>query len=151
VRAPVVLIQQDDVRLEPQGLVVHQDQPPQDDPNVVPFEARIERGRELVVIVRGEIDLASVAAFSAVVDQVLLESSRLVVDLADTTFLDSTGLSVLVAAHRQLGQDPSAIVLRSPSDAVRRTLMVSGVEELVSIEDPVSPDGEVEKPVSRDD
>jgi anti-anti-sigma factor len=135
VRSPLVLIQQDDVRPEPQGLVVRQDQPHQDDPSVVIFEAHIERDPELVVVVRGEIDLASIAAFSAVIDEALLETSRLVVDFSQTTFLDSTGLSVLVAAHRQLEQDRRAIVLRNPSDFVRRVLMVSGVDDLVTIED----------------
>lgn len=135
VRTPVVLIQQDDVRLEPQGLAVGQDQPPENDPSVVLFHARIDRGPELVVIVRGEVDLATVDAFSAVVDEALLESSRLVIDFSDTTFLDSTGLSVLVAAHRRLGQNRQTIVLRAPSEVVRRALMVSGVDDLVTIED----------------
>ena len=112
-----------------------QDQPPQDDRSAVIFEARIERGAELVVIVRGEIDLATVAAFSAVIDEALLETSCLVLDLSETTFLDSTGLSVLVAAHRTLRYNPRAIVLRSPSDFVRRALLVSGVDHLVTIQD----------------
>jgi anti-anti-sigma factor len=150
VRAPLVLIQQDGVRLEPQGLVVHQDHPPENNPGVVIFDARIERDPELVVVVRGEIDLASVPAFSAVIDEALSETSRLVVDFSETTFLDSTGLSVLVAAHRRLEQDRRAIVLRVPSDIVRRALMVSGVDDLVTIE-PAFPDGEVEKRVTRDD
>jgi anti-anti-sigma factor len=136
VRSPLVLIQQDDVRPEPQGLVVPKDQSHQDDPEWVIFDARIERGpQDLVVVVRGEIDLASVETFSAVVDNALLETSRLVIDFSATTFLDSTGLSVLVAAHRRLGQEREAIVLRSPSDFVRRALLVSGVEDLVTIED----------------
>lgn len=114
---------------------MHQDQSAENGPSGVIFEAHIERVPELVVRVSGEIDLATVDTFSAVIDEALLETSRLIVDFSATTFLDSTGLSVLVAAHRQLGQNRRALVLRAPSDVVRRALAVSGVDDLVTIED----------------
>ena len=123
------------MRLKPEELVVHQDQRLPNDPSGVLFEAHIERDPELLVIVRGEIDLSTVAEFSAVLDVAIRETSRLVIDFSQTSFMDSTGLSVLVALHRQLGQDRGAIVLRAPSDFVRRALTVSGVDDLVTIED----------------
>lgn len=112
-----------------------QDQPPPDDRSGAVFAAHVERDPELVVIVRGEIDLATVAEFSAVLDEATRETSRVVIDFSRTSFLGSTGLSVLVALHRQLGRDRRAIVLRAPSSVVLRALAVSGVDDLVTIED----------------
>jgi anti-sigma B factor antagonist len=114
---------------------VGQDQSPRDDASGVLFEAHIERDPTLTVVVRGEIDLSTVADFAAVLDEAMREASSLVIDFSGTTFLDSTGLSVLVGAHRRLGQGRSGIVLRAPSGFVRRALTVSGVDDLVTIED----------------
>jgi anti-sigma B factor antagonist len=88
-------------------------------------------GDEVVVVVRGEVDLASANHFSTVVDEAMRARARLVLDLSETTFLDSTGIAVLVNAHHALGRDRSAIVVRDASPVVRTVLRISGLDTLL--------------------
>jgi anti-sigma B factor antagonist len=55
------------------------------------------------------------------------------IDLRNTTFMDSTGLSVLVTAYHQLGQAHEAIVLRDPPESIRKLLNITGLEVLMDI------------------
>jgi stage II sporulation protein AA (anti-sigma F factor antagonist) len=75
--------------------------------------------------------------FQRVLENAIRGSWRIELDLRETTFMDSTGLAVLVAAHQQLGQAREAILLREPPPMIRTLLDVSGVAELVDIR----PDG----------
>jgi anti-anti-sigma factor len=67
-----------------------------------------------------------------------LESDPLVtvLDLRDVTFLDSTGISVLVNANRDRAD--GGLVLRSPAGAVSRVLELVGMDQLFRIERPES-------------
>jgi anti-sigma B factor antagonist len=59
-----------------------------------------------------------------------------VLDLRDVTFLDSTGLIVLVNATRDHAD--GGLVLRSPTGAVSRVLELAGIDQLFRIERPES-------------
>jgi anti-sigma B factor antagonist len=50
-----------------------------------------------------------------------------VVDVAGVTFIDSSGLRVLVEAHQSRVASGSRLVLRAPSAAVQRLLEISGL------------------------
>ncbi len=90
------------------------------------------------VRVRGEIDIATVAAFEEGVRTALGAGVEVVVDMSETTFMDSTGLSALVrvAGGRSdsEGARPS-LVLIAPSPPVAKTLEISGIDRLVTIRD----------------
>src|SRR4051812_13976184 len=99
-----------------------------------PFTTEVvRRDGVAIVVVRGEIDMATAPWFRQVVEVALDEGGRLEVDLHETTFMDSTGLAVLVDAYRRLGQAHEAIVLRDPQPRVRRVLHVSGVDTFVDV------------------
>ena len=49
------------------------------------------------------------------------------IDLRDVTFIDSSGLRVIVEAHQRRLEEERVLVLRSPSPAVQRLLEISGV------------------------
>ncbi len=90
---------------------------------------------QIVVAVSGEIDLSTGDELWAAIEEAATRSPRLVIDLTETTFIDSSGLAVLVRAHHRLGQIPEAVVLRAPSSAARKVLDISGVDRLLTIED----------------
>jgi len=93
----------------------------------------IHRDGAAVVVVRGEVDLATAARFRAALDAVVDGCGRVEVDLRETTFMDSTGLAALLAAHRRLGQAREAVVIHDPSPSVRLVLDISGVTALVDV------------------
>lgn len=86
-----------------------------------------------VVSVRGEIDLSTADQFRAAIEAAMDGRGPLEIDLAGTTFMDSSGLAVLVAAHRRLGQAQEALVVRDPGPSIRKMLEISGVGALLDV------------------
>jgi anti-anti-sigma factor len=73
--------------------------------------------------VEGEIDLAVADQLDTAV-RGALDDGVTVLDLSRVTFLDSTGLRIILTASRAVNSG-GPLVLRRPSDAVRRVLDVA--------------------------
>jgi anti-anti-sigma factor len=56
-----------------------------------------------------------------------------VIDLAGVTFIDSSGLRILVEAHRSRVDSDATLTLRSPSAAVQRLLEISGLSSHLDV------------------
>jgi anti-anti-sigma factor len=98
-----------------------------------------ERDGRAVVLVRGELDLATAPDLEGAVTAGLDAGKDVVVDLRELDFMDSSGLRVLVAAHARARRDGGrfAIVRPLPGGAVARILSVAGIErELDFIDEP---------------
>ena len=54
-------------------------------------------------------------------------------DLSGVDFVDSSGLRVLIDAHQSVAGRGDELRLAQPSDAVRRLLEISGVDEYLNI------------------
>ena len=63
-----------------------------------------------------------------------LANDDVAVDLAAVTFMDSSGISVLIGAHRQSADLGHRLTLRFPSPAVVKVLKITGVDEVLTIE-----------------
>jgi anti-sigma B factor antagonist len=90
---------------------------------------------EQVVAVAGEIDVATSPELRQAIERVIDDTARLTIDLSGTTFIDSSGLGVLVGAlkrARELGHE--GIVLRGIQEPVRRVLEITGLAELFAVE-----------------
>jgi anti-anti-sigma factor len=95
-------------------------------------------GRRATVVVRGEVDFATVGILARQLDEVTRQQpEHLTVDLAQTSFLDAAGLRVIARAHRALAPR-CPLTLRSPTRHVRLVLEVSGLAGECPIEDPPS-------------
>ena len=57
-----------------------------------------------------------------------------VIDLAGVTFLDSSGVRVLVSAREQLRASGATLTLRAPSPNIRRVLEITGLGEVIAID-----------------
>ncbi len=87
-----------------------------------------EIDRVLTVKFEGELDLAVAAECSAALQEPLEAAERLIVfDLGGLTFLDSTGLRLLIDTKRQAEARGKAVLLSRVSDAVLRMLEVTGL------------------------
>jgi len=58
----------------------------------------------------------------------------LVLDLVDLTFIDSSGLRSVIAAHKALAERGGRLVLRSPGATTRRLLDVTGLTDQLEVE-----------------
>ncbi len=103
---------------------------------VPPFEIEeTDEGTTRVVAVRGELDLHTAPRLRARLhDAIGAGHTDLVVDLPDLSFIDSTGISVLVDAMKQAGRHDGRLVLRAPTPWTRRVLEIAGLLELFGLD-----------------
>ncbi|MGA2211482.1 MAG: STAS domain-containing protein [Acidimicrobiales bacterium] len=100
------------------------------------LEVEVEQSGETPVVrVVGEVDIATAPALRERLEQVLASATRVVVDLSEVTFLDSTGLSVLVGAWKQLsGEDSEGdlrLVVVRPT--IQKVLEITGLDQVFSV------------------
>jgi anti-sigma B factor antagonist len=89
---------------------------------------------QITVTVRGEVDLATAGALWETLQKASVAGTTLVVDLSGTSFMDSSGLDVLLRARRHLATIGSTILLRSPHERVVKLLEVSGLDRVFPLE-----------------
>ena len=90
-----------------------------------------------VLTVTGEIDLRTAPDLRTHIDRVLDGgTTRLVVDLGAVDFLDSTGLSVLVGAHKRLARSGGRLVVANSPDIVARVLSITGLDRVFELQPP---------------
>jgi anti-sigma B factor antagonist len=85
-------------------------------------------GEVTVVALEGEIDLSSVADIEERIAAAERgDPKQLVVDVRGVTFMDSSGLRVLLAAHQRSQEDGREFALVRGSESVDRLLKVTGL------------------------
>jgi anti-sigma B factor antagonist len=87
-----------------------------------------------VVAVAGEIDLFTAPEFKQRVSAPIDEGRRhVVVDLTETTFIDSSSLGVLIGAHRRLRRLDGQLVIVCSNDAISKTFRITGLDGVFTI------------------
>ncbi len=103
--------------------------------NPPPFSLSVQRANgDVTVRVFGEVDMES----SPVLKSNLLQlaqsgAQRVTVDLAETAFIDSTGLHALVRVLKELRGNGGDLVVRSPSKSAARLLHLTGFDTFVRV------------------
>ena len=90
------------------------------------IEVRTE-GNVCVVVVGGEVDMATAPQLDAALATV---EGDVVVDLAAVTFLDSSGIGVLVKAAQRASAAGHVLRTRAERDNVWRTLQITSLADL---------------------
>lgn len=87
-----------------------------------------------VVSVRGEIDVSVCDELLRVLvgEVTRRRPPRLLVDMLHVTFVDSTGLTTLLAAYRAARGLGTSFVVRQPSAFVARQMRVAGTYDILS-------------------
>ena len=107
----------------------------------VSFEPASERaGSGAMVRVAGEVDIQTSPVLHEHLTRVLDEGhTSIVVDLTDVSFLDSTGLSVLIAGLKRCQGSGGDLRVASPQPNVRRVLEVTGLADVFRLDGPDGP------------
>ncbi len=80
-----------------------------------PFSVEVQQRDDVAIVQpRGELDLATVETLRAALDG-HQEPGRLVLDLRGLSFIDSTGLHLLVALHQRAQRDGFQLTLVAPA------------------------------------
>ena len=98
----------------------------------------IERTNGAVVVhLVGELDLYNAPEVREALLEVCAEKpERLVVDLAEVDFVDSTALGVLIEARTRL-ENRQSFLLAAPGRETHRALTISGLDQHLSVHDSV--------------
>ena len=101
-----------------------------------PVRSTEQRDGAVILRLGGELDLYNAEEVrSALIDAIDAGIARIVVDMSEVEFVDSTALGVLIEARSKIGRD--GLILAAPQAATRRTLAVSGLDRHLPVHDSV--------------
>jgi anti-sigma B factor antagonist len=100
--------------------------------------AGIERRNGAAIVhLTGELDLYNAPEVRAALLELCAEQpDRLVVDLAEVSFVDSTALGVLIEARTRL-ENRRSFLLAAPGLETHRALAISGLDQHLAVHDSV--------------
>jgi anti-anti-sigma factor len=90
-----------------------------------------ERGRDRLVV-SGELDAFSAPDLKSVVGAA--SSAEVALDLSAVTFIDSSGLAMIVESHQRLAAEGRRLVITRRSDIVQRLFDLTGVASRLDLE-----------------
>jgi anti-anti-sigma factor len=97
------------------------------------FVSRIESTTR--VVLAGELDGAAAAALSEQLRQVTTDLvGDLVVDVGLLTFIDSTGLSLLVSLHKRVAASGRSLTVADLTPMTRRLFQITGLDQVLMVE-----------------
>lgn len=88
-----------------------------------------------IVAVRGEVDIAASPELRRQLERLTDDEEPIVVDVSEMSFIDSSGLGVLVEVlkrRREAGAGP--VTLRGMQEPVRRVFEITGLTDLFELE-----------------
>ena len=98
------------------------------------FSVEIQRsGKPVSLRLIGELDLGSAERVSEALMELEVDKvSPLVVDLSSVTFMDCSGLSVLVGAYNRACRDDRELLIVNAQPAVRRIFALTDCKHMLS-------------------
>ncbi len=88
----------------------------------------------VVVVASGEIDIASSPDLRAALLEPQADAETLVLDLREVTFIDSSGLGVIVGQHKRAQEDRHRFAVAvAPASPINRILNLSGLVKVLDI------------------
>jgi anti-anti-sigma factor len=100
-------------------------------PNITPLSIRntVRAGRHTLALT-GELDLDSANELEEAVREVYASGAGLVIDLRKVTFMDSTGLRVLIVAGTLCEEEGHELQI-IPGEDIQRILEISGLDRVL--------------------
>ncbi|GLZ40180.1 STAS domain-containing protein [Actinokineospora sp. NBRC 105648] len=86
-----------------------------------------------VVAVTGELDTHTAGRFKLALLDLVEDGARLVVDLSDLDFIDSSGLSVFIAVHKRSVPRGAEVVLDRVPPFLSRILTITGLDQVIPV------------------
>ena len=92
-----------------------------------------------IVDVQGEVDVYTAPRLREELHHSLdAGKTRIVVNLADVAYMDSSGLGVLIGALKRAREDSGDLVVAAPNARISRILEVTGLSKIFNVRDSVA-------------
>jgi len=93
-------------------------------------------GQDVLLFVQGEVDLDTAPELEAALEGALPHArGRLIVDLRAVSFLDSSGLALLLRQDGKVRADGRSLIVVKAPPQVHRAFEITGVSELLTMMD----------------
>ena len=108
-----------------------------------PFAVEVQRRDHVTIVVpRGELDMATIQTLRTTLDVAIAETlraaldgfetgARLLLDLRRLSFIDSTGLHLLVALDQRARRDGFLLTLVAPTAPIDRAIQLCGLDQVL--------------------
>jgi anti-sigma B factor antagonist len=94
----------------------------------------IEADGHATLALRGELDPHTAPLLQERIDAIFASGrTDLCLDLSGLSFIDSSGLRVILSAHKRADDRGGRLVLRSPSPTARRLLVITGLLDHIEV------------------
>ncbi len=91
-------------------------------------------GDQVVLVLVGELDPHTAPTLRSGIDGAVTDATTsLVLDVAGLEFIDSSGLRVIISAHKVMDDRGGRLVLRAPTENTRRLLEITGLTDHVDL------------------
>lgn len=90
-------------------------------------------GDVLLVRLAGALDIAGAGEIEMPFSLISGKHNKVIVDLANVSFLASIGIRVLVKAARTIGNRKGHLVVFGPTDEARRVLRSTGIDTIIPV------------------
>jgi anti-sigma B factor antagonist len=85
--------------------------------------------------IEGDVDMSNAPDLHDAFRDALSDgASSLVVDCAELTFIDSSGISALISANHEANLQWGTVTVRNPSPMVLRMLEITGLDQALTID-----------------
>ncbi|MGK0248603.1 MAG: anti-anti-sigma factor [Oleispira sp.] len=91
-------------------------------------------GSELTIKVNGRFDFSTHQEFREAYETISPDVDRYIVDLGNTSYLDSSALGMLLLLRDHAGGDSASVKIVKCNDDVRKILTISNFEQLFTIQ-----------------
>ena len=91
-------------------------------------------GESLTVYLKGELDEFSAASARDVLDRLILDNinaERIIFDLTDITFMDSTGIGLLIGRYKKIKQFNKNVYIAGANVATEKVIQLAGLYNIM--------------------
>ena len=100
------------------------------------FRCELEKPSDAlaVLVLEGDVDIYTAPEFKETLERALAGgASRIIVDMARVSFIDSTTLGVLVSGVRQVGERGGALAVVCSNENITRLFEITGLDHTFAV------------------
>lgn len=98
------------------------------------------KDQTLIAVLSGEIDHHCARPMRMEIDEKIeaCQPEVLVLDFEGVTFMDSSGIGLIMGRHRTMEEIGGEVIIRNPPPHIRRVMRISGMERIAQIQNTIS-------------
>jgi len=95
----------------------------------------VDSGQELIIIINGDVEMIKMKGLKEKLFDVVNETEKnIVIDFANVTYLDSSGIGVLITISKILKEKGKTLKLTHLSERIARVLELSSLADVIEQE-----------------